>query len=784
MTPRDINGALKSLKRLKKGDRVASAASSDRLNAIQDIIRALVRGDNVVTDGKTIRKQTSEGHFVLTGNNTARAFGGTGEVEFPFEVVQVPKDQNDNSPGDRIGVISNSHLFNSEDNETYEEDNANWGLLEDDIPPSDPNSWNDNNYPGNKIWLQIELDPNQVIINIDVMHGLVGQGQWDTFPNPIEINDDDPDNVYQQFYHQIIAEITNIDDPRPGFQITNDSGDTVQVTQCLFDDLMMTSALTTRDADYGGLPLLVPVFPLMLPATSQDGNADEINFVPRNPDGSEGMTPWQYGARDKIWNFQINDASDDQGLKVEILDGEFNSVVPEGMGDDSFTVDITEWDTDGRVDIVLLVEYQLDGSFDANNIDIDAYKPQDYPEDEPFHVAVVGLGTVYVNPDGQSIDEIRNIQLGDINIDLVPSQVYAFQIFDASEDGNPQVLIYDGDVIDQDGEGHTPSEMGNDNFLADFLQDGDTFYLRIVHDDQWNITEDVTIEWDQQVPDDTEFESFIEFGYVEVIQPDPPDTVPQVIPHNTMCGDIFFDPPPPDDTNFDFKLEDASDGSLPRVRVYDGIVIGPNEGDLFEVSGMAYGNDTILDVWDGAEVYLGITWDQEVDNAISGENIIAIWIAVAQDTPDDDGLTNYITLGNVDVSFDGNGNAFVDCFNEVCGDVAIPYPPYLDSDQAAYLYRDVDTGNVVWKKSGITVASYNLGTDEDDSADNIDLLRFEPASDPSMAFIQLIDEGIDVDGMHVCTLQVPLIPESAGGFTVLVDDDGDTHWGTTTDCSA
>jgi hypothetical protein len=254
-----------------------------------------------------------------------------------------------------------------------------------------------------------------------------------------------------------------------------------------------------------------------------------------------------------------------------------------------------------------------------------------------------------------------------------------------------------------------------------------------------------------------------------------------------MCGDIFFDPPPPDDVQFDFKLEDASDGATAQILLYDGAVYGPNDGDAGDgdIQGMQYGNNTILPVQDGDEIWLEITWDQEQDDGISGDNITQVVLNHGPTTPDDVDLTIYITLGDVEVSFDDNGDAFVDCFNQVCGDISIPYPPRRDTPQAAYLKLDVDTGNVVWKKSGIRVSGQTSPTSEDTDYDNIDAIRFEPADDPSAGYIEVVDEDIDIDGYHVATIKVPILPVIPEGETqnVLGNDGGDIQWFSTTDCS-
>jgi len=712
------------------------------------------------------------------------AGGGAAQVsDFPFRVIS--RIDPNNPLQLQLGVIHDSHVFMSDDADSYDEPNDDWGLLTQDIESAAGwfNVGGIIDY-GKKIWLQIEFNEQLEIESIDVNFETVGSTGWTQYPDPIEINTDDPEHPYQQFYHQIIAEITDPDqDYRDGnvYTIPNSGTppDTIQVTQLLHENIMLVPAHTTGTANEPNVQLYVN-------SATYDAGTDTNGNAERIPDETDLMTPWQNGERENIWNFRLFNGTDDTGPGIVILDGMFNGQMHPNMGSDNFRIDVTEWDSgDGEVDIVLTVDYQLDGTFTPDDMDIMAVKPENYPEDEPGHVIAIGLGVAYV--DNGRIVEVRNTQLGDIDRDLAPLQVYGFQMFDSSTEADgANVRIFDGDVIDQDGEGHTPNEMGNDDFEAGPLNDGDEIWISITHDEHWNVTETPDINWGPNVDDDTDTVANIVIGYVEVFPPDGPfETVPQVIPHNTVCGDVEFLPPPPDDVNFDFKLEDASDGGTAQVRIYDGVVIGPND-DPIDPSGMpTVGDGYVIGAFNGMEIWLGVQWDLETDDGVSGDNIVAVWIDSGAATPDDDYLTQYITIGNVEVEFDDfSGDAVVFPINELCGDCVIQYPPSLDSDEPLQLVVDADTGNVVWKKRfGVKVSSYNIGTDEDDDVENVTAIRFEPAADPSQAYISIIDEGVDVDGFHVATLQVPLIPESVPGqFSVLVDDDGDTHWGATQDC--
>jgi hypothetical protein len=357
---------LKKLVPVKKGDDVRRVASHERINALQDSIRAIARGENVVS-GENIRKKLGENFFILSAQRQRPGGGGVSETvaETPFEVVS---RINPDTGALELGVISNSHLFNSEDRDTYEEDNSDWGLLDDDQTIG----WFDPGSIGDKIWLKIELDPaDQGIISIDVMHGSVGGG-WPQYPDPIEINIDDPGNPYQQFFYQIIAEITDPEqDPRGGLILTipgSDPPQQIQVTQLLFANLMMTTARTTDDADEPGLALLVAVLWNVLPGTATDGSADEI------PSEDDMMTPWQLGTAEEEnhYAFELINASDTEGAKVLIYDGQIfgpndlGSIDPAGMpSDDSYILAVQDQD-----EIWLGINWDIAGAI-INNAWID-----------------------------------------------------------------------------------------------------------------------------------------------------------------------------------------------------------------------------------------------------------------------------------------------------------------------------------------------------------------------------------------------------------------------------
>ncbi len=343
----------------------------------------------------------------------------------PFKVIAVTLP--DGTPG--VGVISDSHLFNSEDRDTYEEENFDWGLLDDDetgvegfIPASDLNL-------GDKIWLDIQLDPeDQAIVSIDIDWGPVGGTSWEQFPDPIEINTDDPDNPFQEFFHQIIAEVTDpAVDPRPGFVVKKlqtvvqtDPGEEIQITQLLFANLMMTTATTTSDADEPGLPLLVAIPWTVLPGTALDGSADEI------PSEADLMTPWQIGSQEtpNDYNFEMFNASEPDFPKVLILDGVVigpndDPIDPAGMpSNDTYTFDVADGD---EIWVGILWDAETDDNVSGDNIvSVWLDHGQATPDDDGL-TQYITLGSVVVDDSGDvPIVSCRNEVCGDIVIQYPP----------------------------------------------------------------------------------------------------------------------------------------------------------------------------------------------------------------------------------------------------------------------------------------------------------------------------------------------------------------------------
>lgn len=376
-------------------------------------------------------------------------------VETPFQVIKVG--------GGKIGVISNSHVINTSDKDTYEEDNTGWGLLSDYPSPDDAGAITvDDLSIGDKIWLSFTFDADGNNTDISIEYGTVGGEAWDEFPDPISINTDDEENPFQEYYHQIIAEITNPeDDPRTGFTVTqnNDDKTKIQVTQVLFSNLALVDARTTIDADEKNLAIMVCI-PITAVATDLNGSADPIGTQA----GGDIKTPFDLGMGydwlGQTWDDTL------EGWKIWFGDATGTFADPTADPIDAMDISLGEEDTDGMYFHLLLGEdeasddiiYWQDNnhSFRLSVHDNPVVELKDGTSDTDADIGCVRL-RVDSNPEVALYDNI-NFPDGsnqiNLNIETGP-EVY---LCDDSETQNeitlnindgPQLQLFDGtDYID------------------------------------------------------------------------------------------------------------------------------------------------------------------------------------------------------------------------------------------------------------------------------------------------------------------------------------------------
>jgi hypothetical protein len=607
-----LNEYLSKLTSVRKGDSIRKVASSERMNAIQESLRILARGDNIQI-GENLRKKTFTNSVMLSANRQRSRAGGE-DIETPFQVIT----RTDSDGNVQLGVISNSHLFNSEDKDTYEEENSAWGLLSDDLLTG----WFDaaSLALGDKIWLEIELNQADQSINaINIRHGSVGPASlWDEYPDPISINIDDPTDPYQEFYNQIIAEITDPEqDPRPGFTInlgTPEAPNLAQVTQLLFTDLMMTTGHTTEDADEPNLPVLV-VIPWNWPGTATDGTADEINS------GDDTMTPFALGKSFQGETpFQVVRVP-----KSDLVGVVSNSHLFNSEDRDTYEEDNNDWGllsddlTSGGFAIGLGEKIWLEIELSAEdqsvtNIQVNHGSAwDDYPD--PIFINTDDPNKPYHQFYRQIIAEVTN----------------------PNEDPRPGFTIGTGDAAIQVTQLLFTSLMMTTAHTTDDADEPGVGLL-------------VAIPWNSPGTDTG--------GAADEI----PSTGDMMTPWQLGTNETG--------NHYSFEMINASDSEGAKVLIYDGQVFGPSDDGNFP-EGMPSDDTYILPISaDGNEVWLIISVDNQFDL-----NVQSVSIDQGTTTPEDDDTTIYITLGAIDVDYSG---AIPVCSptNFVCGDYILrPTPP-------------------------------------------------------------------------------------------------------------
>jgi len=277
-------------------------------NALIDFVRAAQ-----VNPGSGVRVTRTPSGTTLAVDKTPQR--NVTLPRFPFQVIQVSGGDKDTGDSPTIGVISDSHVINAADKDAYEEDNSEWGLLNDDETDGDF----DLPAIGDKIWLQFTFDQDQNLTSIDLMYGSVGGDDWQYYPDPIEINTDgDP---YQEYYHQIVAEATDPEnDPRVGLIIEDNDGTRVKIVQILKTNLIILPAVTTQDADEPGLDIMVAI-PSNAPATADDGSGDEIN------EETDVKTPWEFASSEDEFPFKVKIRSNPDNPDEQEFGVTYNSLL-------------------------------------------------------------------------------------------------------------------------------------------------------------------------------------------------------------------------------------------------------------------------------------------------------------------------------------------------------------------------------------------------------------------------------------------------------------------------
>lgn len=85
----DFSKQLSTLSEVRSGQSFESVVTAARINAIQSLLRALVRGDNI-TSGMSIRKtDMGNGGVILSSTATGSGGGGDTTITHPFQIADV-----------------------------------------------------------------------------------------------------------------------------------------------------------------------------------------------------------------------------------------------------------------------------------------------------------------------------------------------------------------------------------------------------------------------------------------------------------------------------------------------------------------------------------------------------------------------------------------------------------------------------------------------------------------------------------------------------------------------
>jgi hypothetical protein len=151
------------------------------------------------------------------------------------------------------------------------------------------------------------------------------------------------------------------------------------------------------------------------------------------------------------FTFKLFDATNETGPRVLILDGEINGELPTGMGNDDFTLPLTnddeaDPDTSGENVIYAFFTHNLDGEILTREVRVDSPDGMESSGDQK-KVVVLGYALVHSEDGHRGITQIRNRHCGDIIFKLyVWPHKTAFELIDASDSDGTRVRVNAGHV--------------------------------------------------------------------------------------------------------------------------------------------------------------------------------------------------------------------------------------------------------------------------------------------------------------------------------------------------
>jgi hypothetical protein len=168
-------------------------------------------------------------------------------------------------------------------------------------------------------------------------------------------------------------------------------------------------------------------------------------------------------------------------------------------------------------------------------------KPESIKSFGPFPSAPVDQRSHYQAPFPETVAEAVTQQ----NIVAV-SNIYSFQMDDATDKEGPKVRIHDGEVSANGDNGEVPDGMGNDDFILGIANDGDNVWVEVTYDTDTLAITSRTIGTGSGIPDSTLGDAYLLLGYVTFAQDAKGNTIYSsktglatgTDPHNVQCGDI------------------------------------------------------------------------------------------------------------------------------------------------------------------------------------------------------------------------------------------------------
>lgn len=343
---------------------------------------------------------------------------------------------------------------------------------------------------------------------------------------------------------------------------------------------------------------------------------------------------------------------------------------------------------------------------------------------------------------------------------------YEFEAIDFSDEEGAKVLIYDGLVYGPNDDGQMPDGMtGGDDYVAGpFSSDAEVWLEIWVNFDSWNITS-ININWGSETPEDNDSTIFVTICFVGVEYPSDPPFISFVRDiSNAICGDYVVNPGvsvtgnDPDGVNFEMD-------HVTQINFLGAVTTHHDPSDP---------NPTAVDIFCGADV------QDDVYGAVGGVDNCEL-ITFTHAIPDDE---NQIVQNN------GGGEALVhllklDVIDGEGGAVSAAH-------QLTFLNLPTPDGEhrvqpgAIWGECLIYNPTSSLGMVDVQGSDgsyvsSVGLITFKVAADPSANYMTVYN-GTGFPGINEAVVEIPLIPESIGGFAVLADDSGDTHWQGTVEC--